>query len=132
MMGEGTFRRAMQDIFVGPPDDLDLRSMWAALERDDGLRAAAALSAYHAERRHHEPEYTAALAHCPVPLTLLWGMDDPVSGAPMARHALRRTSTCRLVPLHGVGHYPQLEAPDAVAKHIARAERRVYGARISA
>ncbi|HYB39631.1 MAG TPA: alpha/beta hydrolase, partial [Mycobacterium sp.] len=49
------------------------------------------------------------------PLHLVWGLDDPVPG----RHVLEKATTllprAEVTELHGVGHYPQSEAPQAVA-----------------
>lgn len=46
------------------------------------------------------------------PVHILWGADDP--WIPLARgHALARAVGCRIEPLPGIGHMPQLEAPEA-------------------
>ena len=49
-----------------------------------------------------------------IPMRLINGLDDPVSG----KHALERYKelipNADVVELEGIGHYPQVEAPGAV------------------
>jgi pimeloyl-ACP methyl ester carboxylesterase len=63
-----------------------------------------------------------ALAAWDGPLRLVWGLDDPVSG----RHVLERAAAvlphAEVTALDGLGHYPQSEAPQAVADAV-RARR---------
>jgi pimeloyl-ACP methyl ester carboxylesterase len=42
------------------------------------------------------------------------GLEDPVSGAQMVARYRELVPHADVVELPGVGHYPQLEAPDAV------------------
>jgi pimeloyl-ACP methyl ester carboxylesterase len=48
-------------------------------------------------------------------------MADPRSGAQIAEHVRRHVPGARIVALADVGHYPQLEAPAAVAAAITEA-----------
>jgi len=50
-----------------------------------------------------------------MPLALVWGPEDPVSGAHMLAEVRRRRPDAAACELAGVGHYPQLEAPDETA-----------------
>jgi pimeloyl-ACP methyl ester carboxylesterase len=51
------------------------------------------------------------VAH-PSPLTVVWGIDDPIAVPDMARRLAAARPDARVVLLDGVGHYPMLEAPD--------------------
>ena len=60
-----------------------------------------------------EPQYGAL--RCPT--SILWGTDDP--WIPMARGmALAERVGVTLTPLSGLGHLPQLEAPDVVLREL--------------
>mgnify|MGYP003377880407 CR=1 FL=1 len=50
----------------------------------------------------------------PVPVRLIAGLADPVSGAHMVARYRALVPAPDVVELAAVGHYPQLEAPDAV------------------
>lgn len=96
-----------------PPDDLDaLAAPWLT---ESGAAAfwrqfALADEIYTAEI---EPDYSRL--RCPV--TVIWGEDDP--WIPLERgHALARALGTTLVPLPGLGHLPQLENPDMVARAV--------------
>jgi pimeloyl-ACP methyl ester carboxylesterase len=55
-----------------------------------------------------------ALERTDVPLAFVWGMLDPVSGAPIAAKVRERLPHAPFVALDDVGHWPQLEAPERV------------------
>jgi len=110
---EGTFRRTFPRVF-GPdtqPTDDELSQAFQLLAQGDGVRIMHRLIHYMAERRTHRDRWVGALVDTPVPRRLIHGRADPVSG----RHAAERYR--ELVPdpdvvlLPGIGHYPQLEAP---------------------
>jgi pimeloyl-ACP methyl ester carboxylesterase len=69
---------------------------------------------YIPERACHHSRWESALEHSRVPLHFIWGMADPVSGAPVAAQIVRRIPSAHVVALDDVGHYPQLEVPDRV------------------
>lgn len=52
------------------------------------------------------------LARAPVPLQLVYGPEDPISGTPVAERFAQIVPDPDIVALDGVGHYPQLEAPE--------------------
>jgi len=114
LANEGTFRRTFPKVF-GPrtkPTDEDLRHAFALLAAQDGVRITHRLIRYMADRRAHRDRWVGALCETEVPLRLINGPEDPVSG----RHAAERYRA--LVPdpdvvlLEGIGHYPQLEDPE--------------------
>jgi pimeloyl-ACP methyl ester carboxylesterase len=73
---------------------------------------------YIAERRRNRDRWEGALAAFDAPLQLVWGMHDPLSGAHVLREARQRYPNASAVELPGVGHWPQLEAPERVAAAI--------------
>ncbi|WP_404382192.1 alpha/beta fold hydrolase [Caenispirillum salinarum] len=93
----------------------DLEALWTLTVRGGGRRVMPRLMAYRADRLARRARLTAALRDAAVPLHLVLGADDPLD-AGAARAAWRETRPgAPVTDLSGVGHFPPLEAPDAVA-----------------
>lgn len=115
-----TFVRSMRAIAGDrPPSDAELDVLWQLASRDGGLRAMPGLLGYLDERRRHRARWVGALVDSAVPLRLVDGLADPVSGAHMAARYREVVPRPDVVELPGVGHYPQLEAPAAVLAAVA-------------
>lgn len=99
------------------PSRAELDAFWRLICAHDGRHVFTSLIGYMAERRANRQRWLDALveAHCPV--QLVNGSDDPVSGAHMvARYRELVRADDDIIELPGIGHYPQVEAPDAVAR----------------
>lgn len=113
---ERRFRRSFAAVF-GPgtrPTDAELRDFWTLVTHHDGTRVVHRVIQYMAERRRHRARWVGALQRSPVPLRLIIGRHDPVSGLPTAARYRALVPAPDVVVLDDAGHYPQLEAPDAV------------------
>jgi pimeloyl-ACP methyl ester carboxylesterase len=97
-----------------PPSDEELEDLWVLMERDDGKRALGKLIGYMAERRRNRARWVGGLTDTRVPLKLICGAADPVSGAHMAARYRELVPNPDISLLEGVGHYPQLEEPARV------------------
>lgn len=115
LSSERTFRTAMGTIMGRPVPDADLHEMWQAVSADGGTRVQTALLRYIDERRTQAERWTTALETYAGPTTFVWGPQDPVSGGHVLPRIAERVPGARVVVLDGVGHYPQVEDPDAVA-----------------
>jgi len=73
---------------------------------------------YNREREQHAARGEAALSAYEGPLQLIWGLEDPVSGAHVLELARSKLPRAEIVELPGVGHFPQVEAPHRVAAAI--------------
>ena len=109
------FAAAMRSICRQPLEDAELRSMWSLIEHKNGRRVMPQLIGYMAERRQHRQRWVGALQQAPMPLRLVDGLDDPISGLHLVQGFRGLVANADVVELAGVGHYPQLEAPAAVA-----------------
>ena len=119
------FRASMRSIWgATPPDDDELRAMWQLVTHDDGMSVMPQLIGYMAERRQRRERWVGALVETGVPVRLVNGLLDPISGAHMVARYRELAPHPEVVELPRVGHYPQLEAPEAVAnavlEHTAR------------
>jgi len=115
---ERTFVRGLRRVIARPLADEELHEHWLALKNRGGRDLGHALLAYIAERRLYAVRWEDAVKRCDVPLRFVWGPLDPVSGAHMLSELRLRRPDAAVTELAGVGHYPQLEEPDAVAREL--------------
>ena len=106
------FRHVCSDAL---PED-DLLAFWALLEHNNGRRVMPKLIRYMVERRQFRERWVGALQNSNIPLRLIDGLDDPVSGAHMVARYRELITDADVVELEGIGHYPQLEAPEQVLR----------------
>jgi pimeloyl-ACP methyl ester carboxylesterase len=108
-------RSALDAVRGSKLADAEFDDLWYGVSLHDGHKLAHLHIRYNAERAAHHARWEKALADWDGPLRLVWGLDDPVSG----RHVLEVATTVLpravVTELPGVGHYPQSEAPAAVA-----------------
>jgi pimeloyl-ACP methyl ester carboxylesterase len=116
LMNEELFVGGIAPTFADGYDAAaDSAQMWRAMHRDNGQRIGHLLIGYITDRERHERRWVSALEHTDVPLSFVWGMLDPVSGAHMAQRIAQRLPDAPLLQLADVAHWPQLEAPGRVA-----------------
>lgn len=114
LTGERSFGRSLSAVF-GPdtkPDATELRRFWLLWCTRHGHRNAHKVIRYLAERRTYRERWVGALQQTAVPIRLIDGLRDPISGAHMARRFRELIPDADVVELPEVGHYPQLEAPE--------------------
>ncbi len=97
------------------PTESELREFWEAISFNNGRHVFHNLITYMADRRQHRARWVDALRNSNVPMALINGSVDPVSGA----HLVTRYKelNCRLdflKELPTLGHYPHVEDPKAV------------------
>ncbi|MCC6806027.1 MAG: alpha/beta hydrolase [Deltaproteobacteria bacterium] len=121
LASERMFHKSMRNVFSKEhaPSDAALHEHWRAIERRSGHRMYDKLIHYLRDRETHAERWRAALELNAIPKQFLWGMLDPVSGPAMTERLKERIRPLRLVEMHDVGHYPQLEAPKRVADLVA-------------
>ena len=116
LSSERVFRRSFSAVF-GPqtqPSPADLASFWAMMLHQNGHRISHLLIRYIRDRRRHRARWVGALQQAVQPLRLINGLLDPVSGAHMVQRYRELVPDPDVVELPGVGHYPQVEAPQEV------------------
>ena len=97
-----------------PPEAAFVDACWDLMTANDGLQAFPRLIRYMPERRRHRARWVGALQAARVPLKLIDGVDDPVSGRHMVARYRELVPHADVTELAGIGHYPQVEAPQAV------------------
>ncbi len=116
LLGEELFVAALGPTFAEGFDAAgDSADIWQATSHDGGQRIAHLLIRYLTDRETHRERWVTALQSTDVPLTFVWGMLDPISGAHMAERIRERLPDAPFVALEDVAHWPSLEAPERVA-----------------
>jgi pimeloyl-ACP methyl ester carboxylesterase len=95
----------------------ELEELWYLMNLKDGMRIFHLLIRYMKDRIDNEERWLKALQETKIPLRLIDGAFDPISGQHMADHYSRVIPNPDVVLLDKIGHYPQLEAPEKVLEH---------------
>ena len=114
LMRFGAFRASMRRVWgTQPLADEDARGMWQLATANGGLHVMPKLISYMAERKQHRDRWVGALIGARIPRRFVNGLVDPVSGAHAVARYRELVPDPDVIELPGVGHYPQVEAPDA-------------------
>jgi pimeloyl-ACP methyl ester carboxylesterase len=87
------------------------------IDSNHGPRIMHKLIAYIPERRVQRERWVGAMQRGEVPLRVIDGEVDPISGAHMVKRYRELIPNPDTVLLPDIGHYPQSEAPALVLKH---------------
>ncbi|MBP5958102.1 alpha/beta hydrolase [Pseudomonas anatoliensis] len=123
MIGRAFTRDALVKSFrqiFGPqtgPTESELDDFWSLVDSNHGPRIMHKLINYIPERRVQRDRWVAAMQRGEVPMRVIDGEVDPISGAHMVERYRQLIPDADSVLLPGIGHYPQIEAPVQVLKH---------------
>jgi len=112
------FKESFSSVFGEntKPSDSDLSDFWEILNYKGGKHLFHNLITYMRDRITHRERWLRALATSPIPLALINGSVDPVSGEHLvARYIELGCRLDSLTQLPDIGHYPQVEVPDQVS-----------------
>lgn len=99
------------------PSEQELDAFWEMIAVNDGPAVMHRLIRYMAERPAHRERWVSAMQTTAVPLRVIDGAEDPISGAHMVERYRELIPNADTVLLRGIGHYPQVEAPELVLEH---------------
>lgn len=122
VMTEKRFMPSFALVF-GPqtqPSAEERKVFWSLLAHGHGHRRLHRMIRYILERRANRDRWVGALQKTVVPLHLVDGALDPISGAHMVERYRQLIPKPDVTLLPDVGHYPQTEAPDAVLDAVLR------------
>ena len=100
-----------------PPSEAELDAFWALIAHNDGPKVMHRLIRYMLDRRVNRERWVAAMQETTVPLRVIDGALDPISGAHMVTRYHELIESPDTVLLAAIGHYPQTEAPAEVLDH---------------
>jgi pimeloyl-ACP methyl ester carboxylesterase len=110
------FAATIERMYCGhfhSPDTL-VDDFWALLNYGQGRAVAHHVGAFWHERKAHSDRLLGALLHIKTRLRLINGSADPNSGEHMVKAFLAHAPDADVVRLPGIGHWPQIQAPDQV------------------
>lgn len=120
LMNRQRFAASFRKVF-GPdtrPSETELDEFWRLIAHNDGHRIAHTLLHYIADRVAHRERWVGALQQASIPVKLVDGGADPVSGRHMYEYFRKLVPIAEAVCLDDIGHYPQTEAPDRLLREI--------------
>lgn len=100
-----------------PPSESELDAFWELIAHNDGPKVMHLLIRYILDRRANRERWVAAMQETAVPMRVIDGAVDPISGAHMVERYRELIESPDTVLLPAIGHYPQTEAPAEVLAH---------------
>ena len=119
-LNQQQLERNFQRIF-GPnsqPSPTQIQHFWEQIAFNDGVAVAHLLIRYMRERKHYRSRWVGALQQALIPIRLIDGLKDPISGAHLVDRYRELVPNPDVISLTHIGHYPQLEAPEEVIRHV--------------
>ena len=119
MAGYDTFSRNMNAVLgTGKVPEVELKAQWYLINYPDNSRILHRLMHYVPDRETHFERWIGALRNTDVPIRLINGSMDPVSGKHIADRFREEMDEADVIELQDIGHYPQLESPKETARAI--------------
>ena len=117
-MTKKTFAKNMNRIFspANPPSPVFIDETWKLTSSNNGLGMIPKLIRYMEERKTHRERWVKPLVDKIVPVRLIDGVDDPISGLHLTERYQTIVPEADVVLLESSGHYPHVETPEAVVK----------------
>lgn len=99
------------------PTASEMDDFWDLITYNEGKKVFHLLIRYMAERETHRERWVTALQQTTVPLRLINGIADPISGKHMVDRYRQLIPRPDVFELDQIGHFPLIEAPQAVLEH---------------
>jgi pimeloyl-ACP methyl ester carboxylesterase len=117
LTSERSFKAQFSRVFSAehPLSREEAADQWALLTHDGGQRIAHLLVNYMAERERFTARWHGAIRDWEGPLTLAWGLRDPVATVAVLDGLRELRPGVEVVEIPEAAHYPQIERPDRIA-----------------
>ncbi|XDD50557.1 alpha/beta fold hydrolase [Leptospira sp. WS92.C1] len=120
LMNRRSFQKSFSAVF-GPntkPSQKELDDFWNLVYSGGGTQIAHRLIRYIQERKTNRERWVGAILNSPIPIRMINGIEDPVSGAHLVSRYRELSPKADIVELKEIGHYPQVEAPEEVIRSV--------------
>ena len=119
LMSKRSFLANFNHICAKPLSKEELEGFWQLFQFNQGSKVMPKLIRYMEERKINRERWAEALIRAhqdshKIPVRLINGVDDPISGLHMVDRYCELIPTGDVVKLNNVGHYPQVEAAEEV------------------
>jgi pimeloyl-ACP methyl ester carboxylesterase len=118
LMSEKSVKKSMTKIFskAHPPTNEFIHETWKLTSENNGLSMLPRLIQYMTERRIYRERWVTPMVNAVVPIRLINGIEDPISGKHAAVRFDEVVPNADIVLLENSGHYPHVETPKEVLK----------------
>lgn len=99
------------------PTEKELDQFWHLISNNGGKYVFHLLIRYIQERKDHRKRWVNAIQQTTIPVRLIDGVHDPISGQHMADRYKEIIPNPDVIELENIGHFPLIEAPELVLKH---------------
>ncbi|MEL6698534.1 MAG: alpha/beta hydrolase [Bacteroidota bacterium] len=99
------------------PTEAELDAFWEVMSHNEGRKVFHLLIRYMQERKDHRARWVGAMQQTRVPMRLINGVVDPISGQHVVDRYKEIIPAPDVVELVDIGHFPLIEASDLVLKH---------------
>lgn len=116
LFNEKRFAKSFGQVFAPDkmPDATSMHDFWELIKFNNGQAIIHKLLHYIADRRTNQTRWVNAIINPPMPVRLINGSLDPVSGKHLADGYRAIVNNPDIVELPASGHYPQIESPAEV------------------
>lgn len=118
LISEKSMKKSLTKIFskAHPPTNEFIQETWKLTSENNGISMLPRLIRYIKERRINRERWVMPLANAVLPIRLINGTEDPVSGKHAADRFAEVVPNADIVRLENSGHYPHVETPEEVLK----------------
>lgn len=112
-LSKKSLRKNLRQVFgpETPPTDVEIDAFWDILNMKNGKRCFHRTIHYITDRKRNRDRWVHALIRTEIPIKLVNGPEDPVSGRHMVERYKELVPNPDYVFLDNIGHYPNVEAP---------------------
>lgn len=116
LMSEKSLQKNLHKIFskAHPPTKAFIHETWKLTSENNGIAMLPRLIRYITERKIHRERWITPLVNAVVPIRLINGIEDPVSGKHVAYRFEELIPNADIVRIQNSGHYPHVETPKEV------------------
>jgi pimeloyl-ACP methyl ester carboxylesterase len=120
---ERSFRAQFSRVFSAkhPLTEEEAADQWSLIAHGNGQRIAHRTIHYMEERERFTDRWHGAIRDWPRPLTLAWGLRDPVATVDVLNGLRELRPGVEVIQLPDAGHYPQIECPAEIAAALDQA-----------
>jgi pimeloyl-ACP methyl ester carboxylesterase len=117
LTNERSFRAQFSRVFSPghPLGAEEAADQWSLIAHGGGQRIAHRTIHYMAERERFTERWHGAIRDWPRPLTLAWGLQDPVARTEVLEGLRTLRPGVETIELPDAAHYPQIERPDLIS-----------------
>lgn len=118
LMSEKSLKKSLTKVFskAHPPTKEFVHETWKLISENNGISMLPRLIRYIEERRTYRERWVMPLVKEALPIRLINGIEDPVSGKHAADRYAEIVPNANIVLLENSGHYPHVETPKEVLK----------------